>query len=206
MSGCDCHAEAGTPQERKILIIALVLNAAMFVIDLMTGILAQSTSLIADSLDMFADASAYGIALAAIGRSAGFKASAARLSGTVLLALGLGAVLEVFRRAIHGSEPVGSIMFGVALLALAVNTTVLKLLAKHKKGEVHLRATWIFTRADVVANLGVLAAAALVQLSGSPLPDLAVGLAIGLYVTKEALEILREARGARHASHTERGS
>ena len=197
MSTCDCHIEAKTAGERKTLTIALVLNAGMFVVDMAGGILGQSTGLIADSLDMLADASAYGIALVAIRRTAVFKAKAAFLSGAILLALGLGAVGEVIRRAIFGSEPVGPIMLVTAALALAVNATVLKLLSKHRSGEVHLRATWIFTRADVVANLGVIAAGALVLLSRSRFPDLVVGLAIGLYVIKEALEILREARAAR---------
>lgn len=196
MSGCECRADASTREQRKTLTIALALNAVMFGVELVAGILAQSTGLLADSLDMLADASAYGIALVAIGRSLRFKTRAARLSGTILLALGLGAIVEVTRRAVFGSEPVGIIMLSVGVLALAVNATVLRLLAKHKDGEVHLRATWIFTRADVVANLGIIAAAILVSLSRSRVPDLVVGLAIGIYVTREAVEILREARVA----------
>jgi cation diffusion facilitator family transporter len=166
----------------------------MFAVDLIGGILGESSGLIADSLDMLADASAYALALAAIGRSAAFKVKAAGFSGILLLALGLGVVLDVIRRAIFGSEPVGLVMLGVALLALAVNTTVLRLLSKHRDGGVHIRAAWIFTRADVLANLGVILGGVLVSLTDSAFPDLVVGFAIGLYVMKEAMEILREAR------------
>ena len=75
--------------------------------------------------------------------------------------------------------------------------TVLRLLAPMRSGEVHLRATWLFTRADVVANLGVILAGALVFWLASPYPDYVMGVLIGLYVIKEAAEILAEARQAR---------
>ena len=166
----------------------------MFVVDLVGGILGKSSGLIADSLDMLADASAYGIALAAIGRSAAFKVNSARFSGILLLVLGLGVVLDVIRRAILGSEPLGLVMVGVAALALIVNVIVLRLLSKHRDGGVHLWAAWIFTRADVLANLGVILGGILVILLSSGVPDLVVGFGIGFYVIKEAIEILREAR------------
>jgi Co/Zn/Cd efflux system component len=91
--------------------------------------------------------------LIAIGRSALFKIRAATLSGGILLVLGVGVLVEVGRRLIYGAEPLSEWMIGTALLSLVVNLTVLRLLAPMKAGEVHLRATWLFTRADVVANL-----------------------------------------------------
>jgi cation diffusion facilitator family transporter len=197
MTGCDCRGETETKAQRKALGIALVLNAVMFLVELVGGILGQSSGLIADSLDMLADASAYAIALAAIGRSPRFKAGAAGLSGTLLLALGLGVLFDVGRRALFGSTPDGGLILGVAAVALAVNTVVLRLLLRHRDGEVHLRAAWIFTRADVLANLGVMAGAVLVMVTGSRVPDLVVGLGIGLFVMREAREILGEAREAR---------
>lgn len=198
MSDCGCHADAPTTaEERRSLWWALVLNAAMAVIGGIAGWLAGSTGLLADALDMLSDASAYAIGLLAIGRSALFKARAASISGTVLLLLGAGMLFEVGRRIFQGSEPVSGAMLAVALLSLAVNVTVLRLLRRFRDSEVHLRAAWIFTRADVVANLGVIAAALLVLATRSPIPDLVVGAAIGLYVIREALEIVREARAAR---------
>jgi len=197
MSDCGCEPEAGTREQRKALTVALGLNAVMFVVELAGGLLGHSSGLLADSLDMLADAAAYAVALAAIGRSAGFKVAAAAASGAVLLALGMGVVLDVARRAIQGSEPVGPMMLGVAALALVVNATVLRLLSRHRDGEVHLRAAWIFTRADVLANLGIIAGGLLVMGTGSRVPDLVVGLAIGIYVMREAGEILGDARRAR---------
>ena len=193
MSDCGCHTEVTSAEARKVLLLALVLNAAMFVVELIGGIIGDSTGLIADSFDMLADASAYGIAIAAVNRSSGFKMRAAGLSGTLLLLLGLGACLATVVRAITGSEPEGLVMAALAVPALVVNAIVLRLLAKHRHGEVHLRATWVFTRADVVANLAVIAAALLVFITESRYPDLIVGFGIGLYVAREAIEILKDA-------------
>jgi len=197
MSECGCHHEAKNANERRILRIALALNAAMAVIGGVAGWIAQSTGLLADALDMLADATAYAIGLVAIGRTARFKANAALFSGSVLLVLGIGILVEVGRRVVFGAEPLSGWMIGTALLSLAVNVTVLRMLAPLKSGEVHLRATWLFTRADVVANLGVILAGMLVLWLRSPYPDFFIGALIGLYVIKEAVEILRDARAER---------
>jgi cation diffusion facilitator family transporter len=196
MSDCGCHAEANTAAERRVLWIALALNAAMAVIGSLAGWWAQSTGLLADALDMLSDATAYAIGLAAIGRSARFKQRAAGVSGSLLLLLGVGVLVEVGRRAWFGSEPIGWPIVATALVSLAVNLTVLRLLRPFRTGEVHLRATWIFTRADVVANIGVVVSGLLILATGWRYPDLVVGAMIGLYVCKEALEILSEAREA----------
>jgi cation diffusion facilitator family transporter len=200
MSDCGCDHEARTAGERRILWIALGLNAAMAVVGGIAGWVAQSTGLLADALDMLSDASAYAIGLVAIGRTMRFKANAAYASGSVLLLLGLGVLVEVGRRALYGSEPVGGWMIGVALLSLVVNMTVLRMLTPLRTGDVHLRASWIFTRADVVANIGVVISGVIVALTHTRYPDLIIGTLIGLYVVREAFEILSEAREAKRAA------
>lgn len=171
----------------------------MFVVEVTAGLLANSTGLLADGLDMLADASAYAIALTAIGRSGRFKANAATLSGVLLLILGLGVIIDAVRRIISGELPEGLWMIGIAAAALAVNATVLRLLSKERNQEVHMRTTWIFTRADVVANTALILAGIAVVLTGIRYFDLIVGIGIGLYVVKEAIEILSEAREAKRA-------
>ena len=196
MSDCGCHHEAKNAQEQRVLWIALALNAAMAVIGGIAGWIAHSTGLLADALDMLSDATAYAIGLVAIGRTARFKANAAWLSGGILLVLGIGVLVEVGRRVLQGAEPLSGWMIGTALLSLVVNVTVLRMLSPLKSGEVHLRATWLFTRADVVANIGVILAGVLVWWLANPSPDYVIGTLIGLYVIKEAIEILRDARRA----------
>ncbi len=169
----------------------------MFGVEVTAGVLIGSAALLADGLDMLSDASVYTIALAAIGRSGRFKANAALLSGVMLLMLGFGLIVEVVHRLTVGHPPEGMWMIAISVPALLVNVAVLRLLAQQRKGEVHLRAAWIFTRADVVANVAVILSGLAVILTGSRYFDLAVGAAIGLYVVKEAFEILKEARTAR---------
>lgn len=204
MTGCQCAAtEARTKSEQQTLRIALALNTGMFVVGIGAGIAAQSSGLIADALDMLADAVAYAIALLAIHRGSLFKARAATLSGSILLVLGGGVLLDALRRGIVGSSPESIVMMAVAAVSLCVNSTVLYLLAKQQdRKEVHLRATFIFTRADVIANLAVILSGAILLMTGFRYIDLIVGAAIGVYVIREAYEILSEARKAREAAET----
>lgn len=201
MADCGCAPPPlDTKDQQRTLWIALALNAAMFVVEVGAGAVIDSAALVADGLDMLSDASVYAIALAAIGRSARFKANAATWSGAMLLVLGVGLFVEVVRRAIEGGSPDGGWMMAISAVALAVNVIVLKLLSRQRDGEVHLRAAWIFTRADVVANVAVILSGLAVLLTGIRYFDLVVGAAIAAYVVKEALEILREAREAKGAA------
>jgi Co/Zn/Cd efflux system component len=202
MSNCDCHVQANNAAERHVLWVAFALNAMMVGLDTVAGLLAHSTGLLADALDMASDAGVYGAALMAINRGADFKARVAKFSGGILLILGIALLLEVARRAFSGGQPAALPIMGMALVSLGVNIYVLRSLRPFQSGEVHLRAAWIFTRADVIASLGVILSAGLVSLTGSRIPDLVVGAAIGLYVVKEAIEILRDAQAsaAKHNS------
>lgn len=179
------------PGQRSMLWIVLAINAAMFVIELGAGLWAQSTGLIADSLDMLADAAVYGIALAAVGGSVRSQRRSARTSGWLQLALAVLVLLDVGRRLVQGSEPVSAAMMAVGVLALLANASVVALVARHRDGGVHLRASWIFSVNDTLANLGVIAAGILVALTGSRLPDLVAGAAIAILIASGARRILR---------------
>ena len=180
----------------KILRLALGLNLAMFVIGLGAGLIAHSSALIADSLDMLADAAAYTVALIAQRRNPAFKVGAARASGFVLAALGCAVLTDVIRRAMFGAAPDGTIMTVIACLSLATNLYVFRKLGVIKGEGVHLRATWIFTRADVIANICVILSGIIVRVTGFSYVDLIVGAGIAIYVLTEAREIFLEARGA----------
>lgn len=194
MNDCGCGpTETETREQRRTLLIALVLNATMFVVEVTAGWIANSTGLIADGLDMLSDASAYAIALAAIGRNLRFKSNAAILSGSLLTLLGVGVLIDVARRTVSGEPPEGLWMVGVAAVALVVNTVVLRLLSRQRTDEPHLKATWLFTRADVIANAAVILSGIAVMLTDLRQIDLIVGGLIGLYVVREGLEIVRGA-------------
>ena len=195
--GCDCHFEARNAAERGTLRLVLLINAVMFVAEFGVGLLADSAGLIADSLDMLADALVYSISLYAVGRSGVIRRRAAIGSGVFQIMLAFILLGDVVRRFVSGSEPVGSLMMVVASIALVANIACLKLLAKHRRSDVNMRASWIFSTNDVLANLGVLVAGALVMWSGSKTPDLMIGAAVASIVVWGGVRILRTARGSR---------
>lgn len=189
---CDCHSANETVQ-RKTLILLLAVNAAMFGLEAIAGILSQSTALLADSLDMLADATVYGLSLYAVGHSLRAKTRAASLSGIFQIALAGLILTDVIRRWLGGSSPVSAAIVGMGIVALLANLYCLRAIAKHRKGEVHMRASWIFSRNDVVANLGVILSGLLVSLLHSRIPDLVIGFAIAGLVLKGGFSILQDA-------------
>ena len=202
MSDCGCSPPPiETAAQKRVLWIALLLNAVMFLVEVTTGILVNSAGLVADGLDMLSDAAVYVVALIAIGSSLRFKANAAMVSGLVLLALGFGLIVEVVRRFFEGGNPEGIWMIVVSVVALAVNVIVLRLLSRQRSDEVHMRAAWIFTRADLIANGAVILSGIAVLLTSLRQFDLAVGAAIGAYVVREAFEIIGEARVAKRTAN-----
>jgi Co/Zn/Cd efflux system component len=131
-----------------------------------------------------------------------FKQYSARWTGATLMLLSAGIVADVIRRFLFGSDPLGAAMVGFSLLSLFVNVTVPRMLAQYREGEVHMRASWICMRADVVANFGVLASGLVVLATGWRYADLVVGLAISIYVAKETVEIWQQARDAGESDTT----
>lgn len=194
MSDCGCHMEAKNKAERKTLRILLLLNSTMFVLGIVAGTISHSSALIADALDMFADASVYTISLYAVGKSAHYKNRAATLSGIFQITLAVMVVLDVIRRFVWGSSPESGWMMAIALLALIVNSYCLYLLSKHRQGEVHMRASWIFTQNDVIANFSVIIAGLLVNLLNSRFPDLIIGLSIASLVVWGGISIIRDSQ------------
>ena len=193
MSGCNCEFEIKNREQSRVLIVLLGINAVMFVVEITLGFLSESTALIADSLDMLADATVYGIGMYAVGRPMSAKIRAAHLSGVFQILLGALVSLDVFRRFVGGSEPESLLMISVGLVALMANVICLKLISKHREGEVHMRASWVFSKNDVIANLGIIVGGLLVYTLDSRYPDLLIGLAISIVVIRGGMQILRDA-------------
>lgn len=197
MTDCGCELEEAAELERKTLWVLLAINGVMFIAEAIAGWWGESTGLLADSLDMLADASVYGVALYAVSRSRRLQANAATASGVLQIALGLGVLVEVMRRFLYGSNPVSILMMSVGAIAFVANVSCLILIAKHRKGGVHMRASWIFSTNDVIANLGVIISGGLVMLLDSLLPDLIIGALIVVVVVRGGVQILREAKISR---------
>lgn len=188
----DLEPQQDDAQQRRLLIVVLAINAALFFLELGTGLVAHSLGLVSDSLDMLADAIVYALSLYAVGHAASHKLRVARLSGYFQLGLALLGLAEVMRRFLGMSEqPDFLMMIVISLVAFAGNVTSLLVLRRGRRHEAHMRASWIFTSNDVLVNLGVVAAGVLVLLTGSRLPDLLIGAVVFGLVIQGAVSILR---------------
>ncbi len=184
--------EAQKSRQYKVLSTLLVINFIMFLIEVGASLIADSTALFTDALDMLADALVYGVSLYAIGKSLLHKARVAFVSGLVELSMGLAALSEVITKWLYGSAPESGLMMGVGLLALAANIVCVYLIAAFRHGDIHLRASYIFSKNDVIANVGVISSGALVAWLDSNLPDLIIGLIIAWVIIAGGIKILRE--------------
>lgn len=181
-----------TRQQRSVLWIVLLINAAFFFVEMTFGLLANSMGLVADSLDMLADALVYGISLLAVGAAVAKKKQIATLAGYFQMTLAIVGFVEVLRRFFGFTEvPVFQTMIVVSLFALLANGICLYLLQKSKSQEAHMQASMIFTSNDIIINTGVIVAGLLVHWTHSSLPDLLIGLIVFLLVMRGARSILQ---------------
>ena len=179
-------------QERRVLWQVLAINFFFFGLEMLTGFIAGSMGLVADSLDMLADSIVYGLSLFAVGGTTSRKKNIAGMAGYFQLTLAVLGFVEVVRRfVVHENTPDFHLMIIVSLFALAGNGICLYLLQKSKSREAHMRASVIFTSTDVIVNIGVIVAGVIVYLTVSKLPDLIIGTIVFVLVGRGARRILR---------------
>lgn len=190
---CDA-LEALRREQIGVLRIVLAINATMFVVELVAGLWARSTSVLADSLDMFGDAVVYASSLYVMAKSARARARVAALKGGIMVLFGGGVLLDATMKVLNARAPLAEGMGVVGATALLANLACLVLLMKHRRDDINMRSTWICSRNDIIANVGVLVAAAGVALSGSRWPDVVVGVLIATVFLSSAYGVLRDAR------------
>lgn len=203
MKSC-CEAKADDlkvlrEKQATVLKAVLAINLVMFVVEFAGGWISQSTALMADSLDMLGDATVYGFSLYVLHKSAKWRAGAALLKGVIIALFGVGVLGQAVYRALGESLPAFESMGAVGALALAANAFCLYLLTRHKNDDLNMRSTYICSRNDIVSNTGVLLAAALVWVTGSKWPDIAIGLVIAFVFLRSSLPILWESWAALRA-------
>ena len=200
MSDHCCHAKGEDLAQmsrrrdiRRVLIIVLAINAAMFVLEFGAGLIAHSAALMADSMDMLGDALVYIVSLYALDRSARWRAGAALFKGGFILFLGLGVLYQIVVKVLYGVPPSSALMLVFGVLALVANLICLRMLWQFRADNVNLSSTFECSRNDVIANSGVIAAAGGVALFESPWPDIAVAVVIAFLFLKSALRVTAEA-------------
>ena len=188
-----CNPGIVPDRQRHVLSVVLVINLAMFLIELGAGLRARSSALLADSADMLGDAVVYGFSLYIVGRGSIWQARSALLKGALMGVFGAGILAEAGTKLVRGVVPGAALMSGVGLLALAANAVVLGLLWRHRADDLNMRSVWLCSRNDVVANVGVLVAALGVRLTDRAWPDIVVGVAIAGLLVMSAAGVIRAA-------------
>jgi len=188
-----CAVRPVQARQRRVIQVVLWINLVMFFAGLGAGMIAHSTALLADAMDMLGDAIVYGVSLYVIGRAPAWQGRAALLKGIVMAGFGMGLVAEVVVKLARGLTPQAEIMWVMALIALVANGSVLGLLWRHRADDLNMRSAWLCSRNDVMANVGVVLAALGVGLTGSAWPDIAVGLAIASLFGGSAVVVIRQA-------------
>lgn len=193
------EANSSLPAEEKnqqsLLWTVLGINFLFFLIEALFGFLSGSLGLIADSLDMLADALVYGLSLMAVGAAVAKQKKVALAAGIFQMILAVLGFMEVIRRFLgQGEMPDFRLMMGISFLALLANAYCLYLLQKSRSNAAHMKASMIFTSNDILINLGVIAAGALVLWLDSAIPDLAIGTLVFVLVSIGAFRILKLAK------------
>jgi Co/Zn/Cd efflux system component len=190
----DAPTAAANPRYRRVLWWALIVNAAMFAIEIAAGVQSGSVSLLADAIDFLGDAANYAVSLLVLGMALAWRARAAMLKGASMLLFGLFVAGRAVWAFAYGTPPEAITMGLVGLLALAANVGVAVALYAWREGDANMRSVWLCTRNDALGNLAVMAAALGVFGTGSAWPDLAVAaIMAGLAITA-GVTVLREAR------------
>lgn len=194
-SCCPPPPPSVDPAYRRILWIALIVNAAMFAVEVITGLGSGSVSLLADAIDFFGDAANYALSLAVLAMAATVRARAALVKAACMAAFGVFVLARAVWVLQQGSVPEPLTMGLVAVAALAANLGVAVLLFRYREGDANMRSVWICSRNDAVGNVAVGLAALGVLGSGSAWPDLAVAAIMAVLALTGAWSVLRLARG-----------
>lgn len=189
-----CDIEKLQARQSKTLKVVLGINMGMFIVEIVAGIIARSTALLADSLDMLGDALVYGFSLYVVSRNDAWKATSALIKGLIMALFGLFVLGTGGYKLLYPEIPHFETIGLIGLLALAANAVCLLLLWQHRGEDINMRSVWLCSRNDIMANFSVLLAAIGVWMTNSQWPDLFVGLSIAALFLRSAFHVITDAR------------
>ncbi len=192
--GCAAPPSSQSPRYRRVLWAALIINAAMFAIELAGGLQAGSVSLLADAVDFFGDAANYGLSLLVLGMALRWRARAALVKGLSMAAFGIFVLARAAWSAAEGTVPEAVTMGAIGALALLANVSVAVMLYAWREGDANMRSVWLCSRNDAIGNVAVMAAALGVVGTGTGWPDLAVAAVMGVLALTAARSVIQQAR------------
>lgn len=190
-----CKPAPPDPAFRRVLWIALVINAVMFGVELTGGLRADSASLLADAVDFLGDAANYGLSLLALAMAPVWRSRAALIKGVSMGSYGIGVLCLTGYNLAHGSTPEPVTMGLIGGLALVANVSVAMMLYRYRTGDANMQSVWLCSRNDAIGNLAVIVAAAGIYGSGTPWPDLLVAALMALLAISASIRVVRVAVG-----------
>lgn len=190
---CSSQRPVVDARYRRVLIVALLVNLAMFIVEIMAGSASGSSALLADALDFLGDAANYGISLYVLGHALVWRARASLLKGATMGVFGLWVLYSTVERLLAGQVPEASTMGVVGFLALLSNVGVAWMLFHYRTGDSNMQSVWICSRNDAIGNIAVMCAAGGVWLTASAWPDVAVALGMAMLAISGSVQIVRAA-------------
>jgi cation diffusion facilitator family transporter len=192
-SACGSETAKADPRWRRVLWVALIVNAAMFFVEMMAGTVADSRALQADALDFLGDAGNYAVSLAVVGAALAWRARAALLKSVFMLGFAAWVFASAVLAFVNGTSPNPAMMGAVGALALAANAGVALLLYRYRTGDANMRSVWICSRNDAIGNVAVMLAAIGVFGTGSAWPDLIVATIMAALALTGSFQVFRQA-------------
>jgi Co/Zn/Cd efflux system component len=192
-SACGSETAKADPRWRRVLWVALIVNAVMFLVEMAAGAASDSRALQADALDFLGDAANYAVSLVVVGAALAWRARAALLKSLFMLGFAawvLGSAVLAF---VNGTAPDPKMMGIIGALALAANVGVALLLYRYRMGDANMRSVWICSRNDAIGNVAVMVAAFGVFGTGSALPDLIVATIMAALALTGGIQVMRQA-------------
>ena len=190
----SCDVEKLQARQSKTLKLVLGINLGMFVVEFAAGIMARSTALLGDSLDMLGDALVYGFSLYVVSRNDAWKAGSAFIKSLVMAFFGLFVLAAAAYHLLYPAIPQFETIGLIGLLALTANGVCLVVLWQHRAEDINMRSVWLCSRNDIIANVSVLVAALGVWATHSQWPDLLVGVGIAALFLRSAFHVMTDAR------------
>jgi Co/Zn/Cd efflux system component len=191
---CDSDEHNWNCKYRKILWIVLLINLGMFILEIFSGLISGSQSLLADSLDFFSDAANYGISLYVLSKSITLRAKASLIKGYSMGVFGIFVAVSTIYKVFFAVTPKAEIIGAVGFIALASNLFSAFLLYKYRKGDSNRASVWICSRNDAIANIAVIFAGIGVWVTSTKWPDLIVAFIIASISLNGARHIIRKAK------------
>lgn len=193
MSSCcedACSIEDPQGSQRRTLKIVLIINLVMFFVIAAASFFANSTSLLADSLDNLGDVLVYGISLFVVSKGVAAKSRVALFKGFLILAAALGVAFQIIYKLLYPETPLFEVMGTFSILGLIANSICLYLLWRHRNDDINMSSVWECSRNDIASNLSVFVAGSLVWLTASGWPDLLVATALVILLLRSSLRVI----------------